>query len=980
MAKKLILLMLCIPIIIMVGLFTTSKTVSLAVDVAVNGIEINSNKFIYLDLDNKEEKEKISYTIYPTNAKNKNVSFSVDAYEENSPKADLEIDEDGYINPLSTGKSRVTITTADGGYNASLVVEVVASGLVNITASPIKDVLYVGEESGIDVVFNPITVSDTVLVYESENPNIATIVGNKIKAISKGEATIIVKSEAHPEIKSEFKVKVLNKGVLNIAYPSVTVSSRQGSFIVSVDSIDVSNNNYKIVTKTYDKNGNETNNVSAIAYVNNERNITVEFNNLTNDFDTYYIAVEVYENDLLISNTVNCEIIFSNDFDISVDNDLFSLNIGQRKELLYYFDIIDSSNVKIELNVEDDNIITVNRQAGNRISISAKNTGYTKLVIKATLGDLVKSVEVKVVVLPRAINFLNEVANLDLGNILTLAGDMKNVLELDSTDAINQNLLDFLIVKSNVNNLKLNLALVDGQMKIEIPRFDNINQVVNIGLYFKDEANNEILLAQTNVRLIDEAVTVSNYNELIEATKNNRIIVLANDVVDFPNCKEVSDLDSVSTKIKSTYDITYYKNLGLEQNAYVRVLVSFKNDIYGNGYEINANNLTNGLDATSNNINGIFARSGGPLHFVSASESNSSMASVKGQDNIVFAVYENVSINNVTLKGFNDVTEMTDLDYAGTTVEVLGDNVNINQTRIMNGRTVLRVFGDVVDASKKIHVNVNNSYLAYAREFIIRTGSNRFIDGNVDNPSPYIDNNDQINLTNNKTNYLNGSVNEEEYDNKYINTYLTLSNVALEKSGIFSIGLDSHFAGPLLADASATGQFGNLMNLLKGWNDLAKTSYGVKLTLDNIVRIYDWKKLDDVDSSTLIEVNDKFEYAEALKFDVKAMVDQLSNEAQYKSIVVNVDDIKYVHGGIAFFGGGKNYNVVKYSENYKNSSNFNLNNYQISLSQTSAAVLAAAAGEEPFYFLLCDANNKNFTPQIQMDLINSGEAYKFLYS
>ena len=385
MAKKLILLMLCIPIIIMVGLFTTSKTVSLAVDVAVNGIEINSNKFIYLDLDNKEEKEKISYTIYPTNAKNKNVSFSVDAYEENSPKADLEIDEDGYINPLSTGKSRVTITTADGGYNASLVVEVVASGLVNITASPIKDVLYVGEESGIDVVFNPITVSDTVLVYESENPNIATIVGNKIKAISKGEATIIVKSEAHPEIKSEFKVKVLNKGVLNIAYPSVTVSSRQGSFIVSVDSIDVSNNNYKIVTKTYDKNGNETNNVSVIAYVNNERNITVEFNNLTNDFDTYYIAVEVYENDLLISNTVNCEIIFSNDFDISVDNDLFSLNIGQRKELLYYFDIIDSSNVKIELNVEDDNIITVNRQAGNRISISAKNTGYTKLVIASLI-------------------------------------------------------------------------------------------------------------------------------------------------------------------------------------------------------------------------------------------------------------------------------------------------------------------------------------------------------------------------------------------------------------------------------------------------------------------------------------------------------------------------------------------------------------------------------------------------------------------
>ena len=218
MSKKLILLMLCIPIIIMVGLFTTTKTVSMAIDVAVNGIEISSDKFVYLDLDDREHKEQISYTIYPTNAKNKNVSFDVTQYSENSPKAELEITEDGYINPKTPGKSRVTITTADGGYNASLVVEVVASGLIDIKATSETDTLYVGEETKINVVFEPDTVNDKVLTYSSSNPNVCMVVGNRLRAIAKGEAIITVASESHPEINDEFKITVLNKDILNIYF------------------------------------------------------------------------------------------------------------------------------------------------------------------------------------------------------------------------------------------------------------------------------------------------------------------------------------------------------------------------------------------------------------------------------------------------------------------------------------------------------------------------------------------------------------------------------------------------------------------------------------------------------------------------------------------------------------------------------------------------------------------------------------------
>ena len=150
-----------------------------------------------------------------------------------------------------------------------------------------------------------------------------------------------------------------------------------------------------------------------------------------------------------------------------------------------------------------------------------------------------------------------------------------------------------------------------------------------------------------------------------------------------------------------------------------------------------------GLDATDQLKSDALFK--GPLNFVSMSESSSSLVSVKAQDNISFAVYENVTLNNVVLSSCDIKADkdrnydLTDLTYVGTTVEVFGDNVNIDYCRINNGRTVLRVFGDIEDSSKVINVNVKNSVLSSAREFIIRMGTNAFVDGVVGNASPYLD-------------------------------------------------------------------------------------------------------------------------------------------------------------------------------------------------------------------------------------------------
>ena len=70
MNKKLILLMLALPLILMISLFTTTSQVSLVITVPVSKVVINDADIVYMDLD---EEYQISYTVYPTNAANQSV-------------------------------------------------------------------------------------------------------------------------------------------------------------------------------------------------------------------------------------------------------------------------------------------------------------------------------------------------------------------------------------------------------------------------------------------------------------------------------------------------------------------------------------------------------------------------------------------------------------------------------------------------------------------------------------------------------------------------------------------------------------------------------------------------------------------------------------------------------------------------------------------------------------------------------------------
>lgn len=143
-------------------------------------------------------------------------------------------------------------------------------------------------------------------------------------------------------------------------------------------------------------------------------------------------------------------------------------------------------------------------------------------------------------------------------------------------------------------------------------------------------------------------------------------------------------------KFTTTYDKTYLDNIDKnDENKKVQYLIEFKNHVYGNGFEINADKFTQCKDATG--LPKIFK---GPLNFVAISS-----ASVKGQDNISFLVRtDKVLINNVVLKGCSDDSlleedgqfNLSKLNYVGTTLEI-AKSAKLLNSRVSNGRTVVRI-------------------------------------------------------------------------------------------------------------------------------------------------------------------------------------------------------------------------------------------------------------------------------------------------
>ena len=565
--------------------------------------------------------------------------------------------------------------------------------------------------------------------------------------------------------------------------------------------------------------------------------------------------------------------------------------------------------------------------------------------------------------------------------------------EYDFDKSLNKQKATFEFEVKTIGDLQINdLQYVNNTP--DIIEIDEVNKIVKIktsgDASFTVKTNNDEMVKPMtySFKVVKDGVNVYDYNQLLACTNkstNGEIVVLRksfesvnnlnnttdNNVVCFGNYTDGKKIDFTSDvySFETTYNQDYikawnefvnsnpsYKKISNRVLAGIRV----QKDFYGNGYTINLHNLTfpsSTMDVVDSNGNKttIPALSKddlyrGPLPFYSLGEhDNMPLIEAFGQDNVgMYVDGSNILINDVNLKNCDFGNLMSNLDYVGTVLETNGNNITIKNSRLSNGKQVVRSFSST-------NVSILNSMLSNARNFLLTIGSNDYIKADLLKEYEFtLLNGEKITSTINnylmKSNagddtlnaFVIGSFTDKEKMRKAIldiqnalndeslikDIYkgsMNIKDTMFYRSGIASIGMDTMFNGPFLE--SSTPSVVNM--LLTGLNvpyipnHVGGMSYPVELNITGKTKFYDYKEWNNLDITGLINENissfvddakERFGVTDADIGDIS--IDTIFPIKSFlKSSVVTTtssDGKVYVNIPIAYYGGGANLSKVTF--------------------------------------------------------------------
>ena len=1068
MKKKVIALILIIPLIFLCTIFSVGQVASILADIPVSGIKITTQSdegFIHLDMAKyNADPDNFIYMqaqVEPANAKNQDYSFEIEPAEEGTEAADISVDkETGLLSLNGTGKAKITAVSSDNAYTDSIIVSVTSTKVVEI-------VPFLKDQHGTDIPLSikengeyevnltpgdyqfsrniyPSNLSDSSVEWSSSNDTVLSVneVTSKAKARLSGSAVVELNCDNAVVGFEPVKINV------NVGYGE----SETGMTIEGFE-----NNEMMFMTGT--------NTVSFLLELEEPILGLGESFFLGIDGDLEYL-VEAEKFESLDSDGKRYKVTLTLNPERPEEKELkFSFQIGTSKKASsvvlkfgeFDFNVFSERHTGKEDDIyqkkgaviqytaigepSDDNVIYEWSSLSSDISITEKNGGrgasitssvpgdyvvtvkaYNKVMVDgvATKGDFINDVE-KIFHVIRgvsSIEFVDNSVTYGLDNILTL-GDvilddsgykynyrpimkLKVIYDDGSIEGYSEDNLEF----ESTDNSIIQPFATNEAFKVAI----NSDGIATItakwaeGKYFDQEIKTSIKLRAVKGAVMIGAesdrntIDVTDYQHLKRATsQGKKIVLMKNVMLGWKNMTE-GELKTEASTMLTDYDWSFYANLHKEDPSYhtierpsVYYLIEFKDDVWGNGFSINADNFTMARDSA-----GVPKLFKGPLNFVAIET-----ASVKAQDNIVFLVREDgVDINNIELKGCLDSSltsdegglDLTKLNYAGTTLEISSDTTLTN-SRVSNGRTTVRIFGgevinegtaqattkvakpgDIDITEHRIKVQIESSILTHAREFIIKIGSNLslYSDDDIElindqfpnfvSQSLKKENGEKYNL------YNHSNASDEYFYNNYVIADVTLKNCVLATSGLFTIGMETHFAGNMLG------------NLTPEWHGCGGTSFASVLNLEGDVKLYDWKQLNKVDSTTLIETTNMANEYLILRID--KMLEKVVDVRNYHDIISKVDGVDYVHGGIAMYGGGKNYSCVVMTKlNSEELKEFMVNISDLAVNEPDGIFkqqgenLPGAAGEEDFAFYMYNSDSQ-FNLQKQQEDLASGKAYK----
>lgn len=983
MKKKIIALIMIIPIVFLIALFSVGKAAGVYADIPVTGIQIttqNEDGFIDVDVADYDPIEFLAQ-VQPVNARNQKYSFEISGVGgDEAPDGFKIIDGKLYID--NVGKVKITAISAEKGFKDSVIVSAYSTKVLRIYPKVngekiASDVVSInGGENVFSAELYPENLSGETRIFEEIGDNHIL----KLNAVT-GVAQALFSGETQVRITCP-EGREGHEKVLTV---KVNVNTDSTGFAVNGKSSGA-----KVTVK---------NNATTAKLFVESKNDALEISDLTLPEGVTASGIErISENKFVLTLSFDKE--FSNEeisgkvgaTDFSLEFTEYNLDVrtsyydGEGNEIkqknntkvtyVAYSESDDDADVKFEI-IDGADVITL-EQHGQFATIAATQRGFAKIKITAEHdGKAIKEIKKTIRVVPNvySMEFADSAKEYGIENILTIGGknhkgrpDTRTIFVRVVTEAGSETFTDeFMNVAfSDDNSLfsckaqpATNADAVSAEIRATGTGLTTLNaQLTEYNKYFGTN-----ICAKIRLRAVKEGRNVGNYEELKTVTEAGHIVVLTSDVMlgvkNDGTAMTEDELKKDVKKFTTTYDKTYLENSG--ESKEVQYLIEFKNHVYGNGFEINADKFTQCNDATG--LPKIFK---GPLNFVAISS-----ASVKGQDNISFLVRtDKVLINNVVLKGCSDDSlleedgqfNLSKLNYVGTTLEI-AKSAKLLNSRVSNGRTVVRIFAGgstmgspvVEDKSafnvqdEKINVHIESCVLSNAREFILKIGSNRALKQT---------NEVQRKLRKEKDNEYYSPYDESNKTDKYFNdNYLindvTLKNSVLETSGLFSVGMETHFSGEfLLGDTITT------------WKDCAATSYASALRIVGDVKMLDWKNLSNVDSSTLIEVTG--DANDWLSMNVAEMMKEVAKvKEECRDIILNVGGTEYVHGGIAFYGGGYNYSYLDLTRANDETKQFGVYDVNISVLENSkdenirnqGKMLPMAAGAGDFRFYLY--NNKS---------------------
>lgn len=995
MKKKIIALIMIIPIVFLIALFSVGKAAGVYADIPVTGIQITTqNEDGFIDVD-VADYDPIAFLaqVQPVNARNQKYSLEISGVGGDEAPDGFEI-IDGKLHIDNVGKVKITAVSAEKGFKDSVIVSAYSTKVLKISplVNRIEDSgeiveIEVGDEiveiEGGDYVFGaklyPENLSGETRIFEE-------IGGNHILKLN------AVTGVAQALFSGETQVRITcpegREGLEKVLTVKVNVDTDSTGFAVNGKSSGA-----KVTVK---------NNATTAKLFVESKNDSLEISDLTLPEGVTASGIErISENKFVLTLSFDKE--FLNEeisgkvgaTDFSLEFTEYNLDVrtsyydGEGDEIkqknntkvtyVAYSESDDDADVKFEI-IGGADVITL-EQHGQFATITATQRGFAKIKITAEHdGKPIKEIEKTIRVVPNvySMEFADSAKEYGIENILTIGGknpkgrpDTRTIFVRVVTEAGAETFTDeFMNVAFSDENDEnplfsckaqpaTNADAVSAEIRATGTGLTTLNaELKNYNQYFGTN-----ICAKIRLRAVKEGRNVGNYEELKTVTEAGHIVVLTSNVMlgvkNDGTAMTEDELKKDVKKFTTTYDKTYLENSG--ESKEVQYLIEFKNHVYGNGFEINADKFTQCKDATG--LPKIFK---GPLNFVAISS-----ASVKGQDNVSFLVRtDKVLINNVVLKGCSDKSlkeedgrfNLSKLNYVGTTLEI-AKSAKLLNSRVSNGRTVVRIFAGgstmgspvVEDKSafnvqdEKINVHIESCVLSNAREFILKIGSNRALkqtnevqrklrkEKDKEYYSPYDDSN--------KT--------DKYFNDNYLINDVTLKNSVLETSGLFSVGMETHFSGEFLLGGTITT-----------WKDCAATSYASALRIVGDVKMLDWKNLSNVDSSTLIEVTG--DANPWLSMNVAEMMKEVAKvEEKCRDIILNVGGTEYVHGGIAFYGGGYNYSYLDLTRANDETKQFGVYDVNISVLENSkdeniqkqGKMLPMAAGAGDFRFYLY--NNKS---------------------